>query len=182
MGRKFDIDKDTLVDLYINQNMRREEVAEHFGCSDALIKLRLREYQISKPFELECANKERQEQIACANCGDLFSVARFRSDGKWQAKFCSPTCSSESRYLGEDHKRAKRREVQARRRSRLKDASVDLTEDEKDAIFRIYAECPDGYEVDHIVPISKGGKHHPNNLQYLTITENRRKWNKLDYE
>lgn len=31
------------------------------------------------------------------------------------------------------------------------------------------------YEVDHIVPLARGGKHHPDNLQLLTAAENRRK-------
>jgi len=42
-----------------------------------------------------------------------------------------------------------------------------------------YANCPKGYEVDHIIPISKGGLHTLSNLQYLTIKENRSKGNKL---
>jgi 5-methylcytosine-specific restriction endonuclease McrA len=37
----------------------------------------------------------------------------------------------------------------------------------------------DKYEVDHIIPISKGGKHSLSNLQYLTKEENRRKSNKI---
>ena len=35
------------------------------------------------------------------------------------------------------------------------------------------------HEVDHIVPVSKGGQHHPDNLQVLTRIENRRKGAKL---
>jgi len=35
------------------------------------------------------------------------------------------------------------------------------------------------YEVDHIIPISKGGKHHENNLQILAAIENRKKHNKI---
>jgi 5-methylcytosine-specific restriction endonuclease McrA len=35
------------------------------------------------------------------------------------------------------------------------------------------------YEVDHIIPISKGGLHHQNNLQVITRTENRSKSNKI---
>lgn len=47
------------------------------------------------------------------------------------------------------------------------------------ALQEFYAKCPDGYEVDHIIPISKGGAHTLSNLQYLTKAENRRKSNKL---
>jgi len=35
------------------------------------------------------------------------------------------------------------------------------------------------HEVDHIIPISKGGLHHQNNLQVITRTENRSKGNKI---
>ncbi len=31
------------------------------------------------------------------------------------------------------------------------------------------------HEVDHIIPISKGGLHHQDNLQILTQQENRKK-------
>ena len=36
------------------------------------------------------------------------------------------------------------------------------------------------HEVDHIYPLAKGGLHHPDNLQILTRTENRKKWAKVD--
>ena len=36
----------------------------------------------------------------------------------------------------------------------------------------------DKYEVDHIIPLSKGGKHTPWNLQVITRSENRAKSNK----
>jgi 5-methylcytosine-specific restriction endonuclease McrA len=44
---------------------------------------------------------------------------------------------------------------------------------------QFYMNCPTGYEVDHIIPVSKGGLHTLENLQYLTISENRKKSNKL---
>jgi 5-methylcytosine-specific restriction endonuclease McrA len=35
------------------------------------------------------------------------------------------------------------------------------------------------YHVDHIIPICKGGKHHQDNLQILTGTENLKKGTKI---
>jgi 5-methylcytosine-specific restriction endonuclease McrA len=35
------------------------------------------------------------------------------------------------------------------------------------------------YEVDHIIPISKGGLHHQSNLRVVTMDENRRKGDRL---
>lgn len=49
-------------------------------------------------------------------------------------------------------------------------------------IKEIYKNCPDGYHVDHIIPINSKvvcGLHVENNLQYLTPIENIKKRNKL---
>ncbi len=45
----------------------------------------------------------------------------------------------------------------------------------------IYLNCPSGYQIDHIIPISKGGLHHQDNLQYLTEKQNKQKSNKLNW-
>lgn len=62
----------------------------------------------------------------------------------------------------------------------------NMSQEELDRIDAIYSECADlskstniPHEVDHIVPISKGGLHHPDNLQVITQSENRSKGNKL---
>lgn len=34
-------------------------------------------------------------------------------------------------------------------------------------IRQFYVNCPEGMVVDHIIPLSKGGKHHISNFQYL---------------
>jgi len=57
--------------------------------------------------------------------------------------------------------------------------AVTAPDADKDKIKQIYLNCPDGYEVDHIIPLSKGGKHHEDNLQYLTLSENRKKNNRI---
>lgn len=59
--------------------------------------------------------------------------------------------------------------------------AVDGTQDNK-LILLIYEKCPENYEVDHIIPISKGGKHHQNNLQYLESRENKVKGNREKYD
>lgn len=38
-----------------------------------------------------------------------------------------------------------------------------------------YDDTPDGYEVDHIIPLSQGGEDTPENMQLLTKAEHRRK-------
>ena len=49
-----------------------------------------------------------------------------------------------------------------------------------DAIYKEMSDLneklgPDSYHVDHIIPRSKGGKHHPDNLRVITAYENRSK-------
>ena len=48
-----------------------------------------------------------------------------------------------------------------------------------EVIKAFYIDCPDGYEVDHIVPISKGGLHMLSNFQYLTAYDNKVKGAKI---
>lgn len=53
---------------------------------------------------------------------------------------------------------------------------------DKSAIIQFYLNCPDGYEVDHIIPLNGelvSGLHVLNNLQYLTVRQNRAKGNRF---
>jgi len=97
--------------------------------------------------------------------------------------FCSQTCSAESRRLFTDpakaliYRRKKVREVSAHYRASVRNQTPP--DADRKAIKEFYDNCPEGYEVDHIIPISKNGMHTLSNLQYLTIRENRQKSNKL---
>lgn len=69
-----------------------------------------------------------------------------------------------------------------RRASKLQATPPWLTQTHLYEMAEIYANCPPGHEVDHIVPLQGAtvtGLHVPWNLQYLTVSENRAKSNKL---
>lgn len=82
----------------------------------------------------------------------------------------------------------------AARRARILNATPDLTQEEKAQIAQFYKTAKtmsvfheEDYHVDHIIPLTprKGqvaGKHHPDNLQVIPATINRRKSNKPDYK
>ena len=120
----------------------------------------------------------------CNFCGVEFTH-------KWTGrKYCSRSCSGkanrpigssplspEKLEKGRDHALSMRRKHQADRRARIKKATTPDADKQK--IQEIYLNCPEGYEVDHIIPISKGGLHHQDNLQYLTADENKRKGSKI---
>ena len=76
-------------------------------------------------------------------------------------------------------------ELVAKRRCHLKEQTPDLTASEKAEIAQLYKKARAlskttgiSHEVDHIRPVSKGGAHHPTNLQILTEKDNRLKSNK----
>ena len=65
-------------------------------------------------------------------------------------------------------------------------AAIGLTEAERKEVAQIYrardaltAQTGIQHHVDHIIPISRGGKHHPSNLRVITATENMRKHARL---
>ena len=72
------------------------------------------------------------------------------------------------------------------RRAKCREVYKNLQKSDKDRIIRIYERCRMlteitgiQHHVDHIIPISKGGQHHPDNLQILTAEENLKKGSKL---
>jgi len=75
--------------------------------------------------------------------------------------------------------RGLRAAVLAERRAKLK--AIPLSAEDKALVKLIYSCCPVGYEVDHVIPVTKGGAHAPSNLQYLPSSENKRKSARVGY-
>lgn len=82
----------------------------------------------------------------------------------------------QKKFITYEMYRARQNEANARYRARKKNQVVEGEDFSK--IQEFYDNCPNGFEVDHVVPLSKGGLHTLSNLQYLTVSENRRKSNK----
>ena len=107
----------------------------------------------------------------CAHCGKPKKTA--------QRKYCSQECSAEARKKDPALVKAATAERQARYRAKHGYLRSYAPNADRNAIKEMYASCPEGHEVDHIIPLSKGGLHHEDNLQYLTVYENRAKGNKI---
>ena len=117
--------------------------------------------QAQKKREWSAANKEHVKEYRA------FHYAEFKED------------EAES---GASYRKAnphKRNHWQAKRRSRM---SIGLTPTEKEQIENMYwlvrdlkAISGQDYHVDHIHPLSKGGLHHPDNLQVLPADINIKK-------
>lgn len=102
----------------------------------------------------------------------------FRSN-KWQRE--NPELQNECnrRYSKTEKGKVARKKTLAIYHKRIRELSKRLDDQEKEAIRLFYVNCPEGYHVDHIIPLSKGGLHHINNLQYLTAKENLSKGNRI---
>lgn len=98
-------------------------------------------------------------------------------------RFCCVRCKNDSqkKYATEQERLKANRAIKneawqrymARRRNQTP-IDVDVS-----SLQKFYLTCPDGHEVDHKIPLSKGGLHCPSNLQHLPKSINRRKGAKI---
>ena len=95
--------------------------------------------------------------------------------------YCSDECNSKKLKITPEEKQLRHKSMHNEAWHRYMAKKKNQTPDNVDVkeLQQFYLNCPKGYEVDHIIPISKGGLHCIENLQYLTISENRKKSNKI---
>lgn len=111
----------------------------------------------------------------CARCTLVFDDSLFfNNESKQDSKdvYCKP-CFNE--YVRE-YRRFQQGSIRASKAERTPNWA-DLNK-----IREIYANCPEGYHVDHIVPLHGklvSGLHVENNLQYLPAIDNCKKNNKF---
>lgn len=110
------------------------------------------------------------------NNADRMQAARvaWRADNPDKQRKCAAD------YRRSERGRAKCRHSVGKRRAFKLNATPKWSD--LDAIKYIYSKCPEGFEVDHIVPLINDlvcGLHVPENLQYLTRKENASKGNKF---
>lgn len=128
-------------------------------------------------------NNQLPNSIASRRVATTHKCKGCDNDVKGAGKYCTYECYDFTRRkykTKEELKEATRkkvREVSANYRASVRNQTPP--DADRKAMKQFYDNCPEGYEVDHIIPISKGGLHTLENLQYLTITENRKKGNKI---
>ena len=119
----------------------------------------------------------------CARCSSVLTLDQFHKNSGNRfgySDYCS-SCMCETRKEYYIDNRAKELQNNAIRDYRLHTLQTPSWAN-LEKIKEIYANCPKGYHVDHIVPLNGKivcGLNVENNLQYLTAQQNLSKGNKL---
>ena len=128
-----------------------------------------------------CAIKKGLEKL---NNEELMSPYRTRE--KARKRLQEWRKSNPERYKEQGKRNPENNCVRAaKRRAAVREQTPPLTPEEQQRVLTIYQECAMismetsvPHHVDHIIPISKGGLHHPDNLQILTAEDNWKKGGK----
>ena len=152
--------------------MNKKEIAEFLSTAIYQCQYCGVEYQPSRMSSKFCSRR----------CGTVIYKRRWRSTEKGKAKI------REENKRRLDYKKTwdnaqpswKKAVRCARRRARI--ASVKLSSIEEMMVLNYYQQAAEltkstgvPHEVDHIIPLSKSGPHHPYNLRVITRDENRSK-------
>lgn len=126
---------------------------------------------------------EKNRELIRANGKNFYESNKeaYSAKAKKWSENNKEKCREIARAYGKRHQKRKNARTAKYRAVKIQATPVWITKEQIDEMVRIYANCPTGYHVDHIVPLrGKGvrGLHVPWNLQYLPALENMSKGNK----
>lgn len=144
---------------------------------------------------VECRNIQREERRplmaahmrkkrAAMSDEDVAKIRRKQREYNRERRLRDPEAV---RAMERKHSRLKRQRYPQRKLAEIRLRQAALIKRtpawcDKAAIRQFYEDCPEGMEVDHIIPLrgkSVSGLHVLSNLQYLTPEQNRKKLNKF---
>jgi len=144
--------------------------------------------KVEKPLTEFWRDKAKKDGLYshCKSCGAVYYAERYQANkeriAEQNKKYKKDNKERIIEQQAEYRKANKDRYLahKAERRAKKKNAAVDLTDNERLAIRLIYEDAQTlDWHVDHIVPISKGGLHHPDNLQIVRPSYNLQKNDKI---
>jgi len=125
--------------------------------------------------ESQAKNRERKNKAYAENPGEFRAKAQaWRDENPEKHREYNKKYKEENRGYY-NAKQAERKAMQLQRTPKW------LTLEDLKAMEEIYKTCPEGYHVDHILPLNGdtvSGLHCPANLQHLSAADNIRKRNK----
>ena len=107
----------------------------------------------------------------CTSCKQILPITEFTIYGKNYRRAKCKKCQREY-----NNKIDKQRRNQKKPHKNASIKRIKYIYNLSEVLSLIYNK----HQVDHIIPLSKNGTHHEDNLQILTREENLRKSNKLD--
>jgi 5-methylcytosine-specific restriction endonuclease McrA len=181
--------KNEFIEICIKYNTRTE-IAAYYNCAPNTITSAIKRHFpeiLRYPSKMSLGTRflAKEGKKRCSKCNAVKSYEEYHvdnhtTDGRvGKCKDCRKEASADYYQNNKEKYYANRAKYRAAKLERTPKWANMLH------IEEFYARCPEGHEVDHIVPLQGErvcGLHVLENLQYLTVVENRSKSNKYEEE